>query len=397
VRRTFTVVLVGAFLSAFCRSTGSTVQTLTSDGLNARQQQIVAIAAHTADSDQVKLRTALNDALNAGVTVNEIKEVLVQMYAYTGFPRSLNGINVLMDLLPERGAKGMTDDVGREPSPLPIDKSNIELGTEMLVKLTGAPTTKFAAFCPAIDTFLKGHLFGDIFGRDNLDIQSREIATISALATLGDVNAQLQSHFNIGFNTGLTEAQMRTLVSVIGAKVGQQRADNASAVLAGVLAARHTRPDPPATAVARDSASHVATILVTRKIALPVEDAPATHFTGSARVQSLFQATSPSRTSGASVTFEPGARTAWHRHPLGQTLIVTAGTGWIQQSGAQAQLMREGDVVWIPPGVKHWHGATATSRMTHIAIVESREGTTVEWMEMVDDKEYNAVNTEKKQ
>src|SRR6266852_91600 len=107
---------------------------------------------------------------------------------------------------------------------------------------------------------------------------------------------------------------------------------------------------------------------------------PSEWFTGTVRIDPLFQAPDPAFVAGASVTFEPGARTAWHRHPLGQTLIVTAGTGWIQQSGAQAQLIREGDVVWIPPGVKHWHGATATSAMTHIAIVELRDGKTVEWM-----------------
>ena len=190
---------------------------------------------------------------------------------------------------------------------------------------------------------------------------------------------------------------MRSLVSVIGANVGRDRADNASAVLADVLAARHRTHDAPAIAVARNSVSHAETIGIAPKRAQPVEDAPATHFTGSARVQSLFQANTTSRrTSGASVTFEPGARTAWHSHPLGQTLIVTAGTGWIQQSGAQAQLMREGDVVWIPPGVKHWHGATATSSMAHIALVEPREGKTAEWMEKVDDKDYQAVNAEKK-
>jgi quercetin dioxygenase-like cupin family protein len=95
---------------------------------------------------------------------------------------------------------------------------------------------------------------------------------------------------------------------------------------------------------------------------------PAENFTGSVRIDALFNPNAPSRTSGARVTFEPGARTAWHTHPLGQTLIVTAGSGWVQQCGGQTQEIREGDVVWIPPGQKHWHGATATTGMTHIAI-----------------------------
>jgi len=112
------------------------------------------------------------------------------------------------------------------------------------------------------------------------------------------------------------------------------------------------------------------------------------HFTGTVRVTPMFQPPGPSRTSGASVTFDPGARSAWHTHPLGQTLIVTAGTGWIQQEGAAKREMRAGDVIWTPPGIKHWHGATATSAVTHIAIQEAVDGKVVEWMEHVSDEQY---------
>jgi quercetin dioxygenase-like cupin family protein len=112
------------------------------------------------------------------------------------------------------------------------------------------------------------------------------------------------------------------------------------------------------------------------------------YFTGSVRVQMLFSASEPSRLAGARVTFEPGARTAWHTHPVGQTLVVTAGTGWVQHWGGAVQEMREGDVVHIPPGVKHWHGATAATRMTHIALHEHLNGKVVDWMEKVSDKQY---------
>jgi quercetin dioxygenase-like cupin family protein len=111
-------------------------------------------------------------------------------------------------------------------------------------------------------------------------------------------------------------------------------------------------------------------------------------FTGSVRVQSLFDPTEPSRTSGGTVTFQPGARSAWHTHPLGQVLIVTEGVGWIQQSGGPVQVIRKGDVVWIPPGVKHWHGATSTTGMTHIAVQESLNGVAVNWLEQVTDEQY---------
>jgi quercetin dioxygenase-like cupin family protein len=115
---------------------------------------------------------------------------------------------------------------------------------------------------------------------------------------------------------------------------------------------------------------------------------PEANFTGSVRVESLFPVNSPSRASGASVTFEPGARSAWHTHPLGQTLIVTAGIGWVQQEGGEKQAIRPGGVVWTPPGVKHWHGATPTTAMTHIAIQEALDGKVVEWMEKVSDEQY---------
>ena len=112
------------------------------------------------------------------------------------------------------------------------------------------------------------------------------------------------------------------------------------------------------------------------------------HFTGSVRVLSLFDPTEPSRTSGGVVTFQPGARSAWHTHPLGQILIVTDGVGWIQQWGGPVQVIRKGDVVWIPPGVKHWHGATPTSAMTHIAVQESLNGVAVNWLEQVTNEQY---------
>ncbi|HEX8847438.1 MAG TPA: cupin domain-containing protein [Pyrinomonadaceae bacterium] len=117
---------------------------------------------------------------------------------------------------------------------------------------------------------------------------------------------------------------------------------------------------------------------------------PEANFTGSVSVEPLFPVNAPSRTSGASVTFEPGARSAWHTHPLGQILIVTAGTGWVQQEGGEKQEIKPGDVIWTPPGVKHWHGATATSSMTHIAIQESLYGKVVEWMEKVSEEQYLA-------
>jgi 4-carboxymuconolactone decarboxylase len=181
-------------------------QTVNTQALSPKQQSIVTIAAFTAKGDLEKLKIALNEGLDAGLTINEIKEILVQMYAYTGFPRSLNAISTFITVMDERGKKGLRDELGREASPLPSNKSRIELGTEIQTRLIGAPATGgYIAFTPAIDEFLKGHLFGDIFGRDNV---------------------------------GLSQAQMRSLISVIESRVGKKEADNAFAILEKVITAR---------------------------------------------------------------------------------------------------------------------------------------------------------------
>ena len=121
----------------------------------------------------------------------------------------------------------------------------------------------------------------------------------------------------------------------------------------------------------------------------PSTKGPQDYFSGSVRVEPVFQVGDPMRLNAGSVTFEPGARTAWHTHPLGQTLIITAGLGWVQTEGGPIEEVRPGDVVWFPPGEKHWHGATPTTAMTHIAVQESLNGKNVDWMEKVSDKQYS--------
>jgi len=129
---------------------------------------------------------------------------------------------------------------------------------------------------------------------------------------------------------------------------------------------------------------------ITRSGSQPSGKGPAEYFTGTVRIDPLFEAPDPARAVGASVTFEPGARTAWHSHPLGQTLIVTAGRGRVQRWGGPIEDIRPGDVIWFSPGEKHWHGATATTAMTHIAIQEQLDGKTADWMEKVSDEQYQA-------
>ncbi|MCB0075181.1 MAG: cupin domain-containing protein [Caldilineaceae bacterium] len=129
---------------------------------------------------------------------------------------------------------------------------------------------------------------------------------------------------------------------------------------------------------------------ITRNGSHPSNPGPADWFTGTVRIDPLFSTAAPARTGGASVTFEPGARTAWHTHPLGQTLIVVSGLGWVQRAGGPIEEIRPGDVVWFEPGEKHWHGATPTNAMTHFAIQEALDGKAVEWLEHVSDEQYQA-------
>lgn len=142
-----------------------------------------------------------------------------------------------------------------------------------------------------------------------------------------------------------------------------------------------------ASASAEAAATHAA-VTVTRAAAMPAITGDARYFTGTVAVDAMFQRPSPARVGGAIVTFAPGARTAWHTHPLGQTLIVTQGHGWVQHWQGPLQALAVGDVAWIPPGVKHWHGATATSAMQHVAIAEAQDGSVVSWLEQVTDDCY---------
>ena len=180
--------------------------------LTPKEKSIALSAAYAARGDQNGLKASLADGLDSGVTVNEYKEVLVQVYAYCGFPRSLNALGTFMELLKERGGK---DAQGKLPGPLPEGKS-LDFGTDNQTKLTGREVKgPLFEFAPAIDEFLKAHLFGDIFARDNLDWRTREVATIAMLAAMDGVESQLKSHIAIGKHNGLSDAQVGEILALV--------------------------------------------------------------------------------------------------------------------------------------------------------------------------------------
>ncbi len=207
--------------------------------LDRRQLAIIPIAAFTASGDLEKLRAALSAGLDAGLTINEIKEIPVHLYAYAGFPRTLNALAVFMKVLDERKAKGIKDAEGKEASPLPASLDRNAYGSKVRAELSGRETDMSGApwqiFSPIADTFLKEHLFADLFARDVLNHQDRELATVSALANMTGTEGQLSYHLGAAMNTGLTAEQMTAFCQVLKATVDQARAESAEKVLAMVL------------------------------------------------------------------------------------------------------------------------------------------------------------------
>lgn len=212
------------------------------DALDEKSRAIIAISAYTAQGDMEKLDASLVRGLDAGLTVNEIKEVLVQLYAYTGFPRSLNAINRFMDVTKRRAAAGLRDEADREASPVPAGIDKDEYGARVRAKLGGRteipPPSGYQVFAPTIDTFLKEHLFCDIFIRDNLTHKQRELATIGALGAMTGTAGQLNFHLGAALNTGTTPEEMRDYLVEIERAARAGQAELARGVLENILAKR---------------------------------------------------------------------------------------------------------------------------------------------------------------
>jgi 4-carboxymuconolactone decarboxylase len=192
-------------------------------------------------------------------------------------------------------------------------------------------------------------------------------------------------HVNRAMDNGLTRVEAAEVIAHLAYYVGWPRAFSAVPVLEQVLASREDAADPAETGADAEEAPQLTVTPLAKAGAIP---GPPEHFTGPVRIEPLLQAEPPARGGGAMVHFEPGARTAWHTHPLGQTLVITAGRGWVQAEGEEVQTVRPGDVVWIPPHLRHWHGASADQAMSHLAIAESTDEGVVTWMEQVSEEQY---------
>ncbi|MEG3111005.1 carboxymuconolactone decarboxylase family protein [Pantoea sp. T14] len=215
--------------------------------LDEKQQAVIFIAAFAAKGDMPKLNKALNEGIETGMTINEVKEILVQLYAYVGFPRSLNALSELMSVMEQRDQQGLKNETGKEATPFPVDWDSLQSGTRNQTQLVGQSVKgPLFEFAPVVDQFLKSHLFGDIFQRDTLSWQTRELATISALAAISGVNSQLKSHYSISLQTGLTGQQLWAFIECLKLKFGDEVVVNAAAVLKEVLSlTHHNIPENP--------------------------------------------------------------------------------------------------------------------------------------------------------
>ena len=234
-----TVIGLVVAISSFSCNLNAQNNTNANMTLSPREQRIIAIAALTAKGDLSELKTELNTGLEAGLTINQIKEVIVHLYAYCGFPRSIRGLQTFMEVLNERKAKGINDVLGAEASPIQEERSKYERGREILGKLTGTPQdvprTGYSAFAPEIDIFLKEHLFADIFERDVLTYSERELVTVSVLSSIGGVEPMLRSHLTICLNVDLSPEQLKHFVNIIKSTVGNKAAKAAQKILNEVL------------------------------------------------------------------------------------------------------------------------------------------------------------------
>lgn len=332
-----------------------------------------AIACNEAKGDLVSLESAIHNGLEAELTVSQIKEALSQLYAYTGFPRSLNALGVLQNVVESRKSKDKRVIMGEEASPLGDEYDALKEGTRVQTQLTGKPFNY--EFAPATDYYLKAHLFGDIFARDNLTYADRELITVSALSGLEGVESQLKSHIAGARNMGVSEEQLQGIVVALAA--------NGLLNESGRLAKAYNEL----------STSNLPTSLNSQPSTLNLpwpqgksNDAYAQYFVGQSYLQPYFGGV-------ANVTFEPRCRNNWHvHHKAVQVLICVSGKGWYQEWNKPAVALTPGTVIAIPDGVKHWHGAAADSWMQHLAIhTQEQPCATNEWLEPVSDAQYNSI------
>lgn len=336
--------------------------------LTDKQQALVAIAANEARGNMDALKSEVNKGFEAGLSISEIKEALSQLYAYTGFPRSLNALGALQQVIAQRTEAGLTTDEGREADVLPADYDALKQGTEVQTRLVGGQPFNYT-FAPQTDYYLKAHLFGDIFARNNLSFADREIVTVSAISALPGCEPQLKAHVSGARNMGVTDAQLHDIPAVLRQRVGEAEAVRCEQAVASVFGE------------ACQAVAPVDFNVWPKGIKNPYGQ----YFSGQSYLAEMDGVTN--------VTFEPRCRNNWHvHHKQVQVLICVAGRGWYQEWGKPAVPMTPGTVIAIPAETKHWHGAARDSWFQHLTYHKDvQEGASNEWLEPVTDEWYDDI------
>ena len=325
--------------------------TVNATTLTERQKGLAACACLMAQGDLERLEPAVRTALDNGVTINELKEAFSQLYAYTGFPRSLNALGVLSKVLEEKSSpsgklEGYRWQEGKpwtRPKEWDDAKAAYELGVKNQTQVSGREFNY--DFCPQDDYYLKSHLFGDIFAGDQLTAADREIVTVAALSGLGKVTPQLAAHKRGAVNMGNSQETVDELCAWLCQE--------------GYTLSTVWPKGEPNTAFAQ-------------------------YFIGNSYLAVL------DKTGLCNVTFEPGCRNNWHvHHGAVQVLICVAGRGWYQEWGKEPVELKPGVTIAVPEGVKHWHGAARDSWMQHLTYhANVQPGNSNEWLEPVTDEVY---------
>lgn len=334
--------------------------------LSPRDRSLVTVATLIATGKIAQTASHVRRALDTGVMPAEIGEIITHLAFYTGWPNAMSAVAEVKTVFHERGIGPLTES---DEAHLPLE-AHAEAARRAMVDANVAPTA------PALAELTNRVLFGELWQRPELSPRDRSLVTVAALIAIGQPE-QLPFHANRAMDNGLTRTEATEVIAHIAFYAGWPRAMSAVPVLKQVFASREEKDV--------DQAS--SDIKITRAGAGEAS-APDAYFTGKVVTSGFFKSDEPARVGGATVSFAAGARTAWHTHPLGQTLFVVSGLGWVQKEGGPIEIIRPGDVVWIPAHVRHWHGATADTPMVHFAIAEALNGSSVTWMEKVSDATY---------
>lgn len=338
-------------------------------GLAPRDRSLVTVSVLVATGKTPQLQGHLGRALTNGVHPTEIAGLITHLAFYTGWPNAVSALNVVEQVFTER----KIDVATLRPAPaklLPIAATDATRARSV--------NERIGPVAPKLADLTNGVLFNDVWRKTDLNARDRSLVTIAALAANGDGD-QLAFQIERGLSNGLKREEIGEAFTHLAFYAGWPKAMTAVGITTKVFASAGAETGSVANADAR--------LQVYQPSTNPVRG-PASNFTGSVTVTSPFKGYGGARLGGATVAFEPGAHSNWHTHPLGQLLIVTAGRGWVQAEGEPVREINPGDVVWTAPGVKHWHGATRTSPMTHVAVAEALDGTSVNWLERVSDTQY---------